>query len=284
MPCLHAVNVDIIDIIMIMTLYHKVISRTTGEWTGKMRQCSSDPCPVHPAGSHFHANSAKDAELMALEQHNKELIKQAIAEDHGLANADSHSNEPANNTDSIDNEPNDDIVNGHDVKGNYQIYCSPFDNDDNKFIKSMKRDSFISDAKQAGMYFVSSATIINNGGMKRDGMVFECNITDRTSFDYMMNKLHELADTYDDGTGFYVFREVKDNENSNDIMTTFGKGYDKICESIGKIQCKGYDIDNQFIMLNSKYNKPYADFMKQIMPYSDSMVIGAVIKKGNNYG
>lgn len=37
-------------------------------------------------------------------------------------------------------------------------------------------------------------------------------------------------------------------------------------------------------MLNSKYNKPYADFMKQIMPYSDSMVIGAVIKKGNNYG
>lgn len=53
MPCLHAVNVDIIDIIMIMTLYHKVISRTTGEWTGKMRQCSSDPCPVHPDGSHF---------------------------------------------------------------------------------------------------------------------------------------------------------------------------------------------------------------------------------------
>lgn len=177
--------------------------------TGKMRPCASDPCPVHPAGSHFHADSPKEAELMALEQHNKELIKQSVAEDHGLANADSHSNEPANNTDSIDNESNDDIVNNYDVKGTYQIYCSPFNNDDNEFIKLMKRDSFISDAKQAGMYFVSSATIIHNGGMKRDGMVFECNITDRTSFDYMMNKLHELADTYDDGTGFYVFRKVK---------------------------------------------------------------------------
>lgn len=31
----NASNVDIIDIIMIMTLYHKVISRTTGEWTGR---------------------------------------------------------------------------------------------------------------------------------------------------------------------------------------------------------------------------------------------------------
>lgn len=104
-----------IDIISIMTLYHKVISRITGKWTGKMRQCSSDPCPVHPTGSHFRADSAKDAELIALEQHNKELIKQAIAEDHGLTNADSHSNEPANNIDSIDNESNDDIVNGHDM-------------------------------------------------------------------------------------------------------------------------------------------------------------------------
>lgn len=119
---------------MIMALYHKVISRTTGEWTGKMHPYASDPCPVHPAGSHFHANSAKDAELMALEKHNKELLKQAIAEDHGLTNADSHSNDTANNTDSID-KSNDDIVNGHDVKGNYQIYCSPFDNDDNEFIK-----------------------------------------------------------------------------------------------------------------------------------------------------
>lgn len=80
-------------------------------------------------------------------------------------------------------------------------------------MKSMKRGSLISDAKQEGMYFVSSATIIHNGGMKRDGMVFECNITDRTSFDYMMNKLHELADTYDDGTGFYVFRIINPYEH-----------------------------------------------------------------------
>lgn len=67
----------IIDIISIMTLYHKVISRTTGEWTGEMRQCSSDPCPVHPTRNHFRADSAKEAELMALERRH-ELIKQII--------------------------------------------------------------------------------------------------------------------------------------------------------------------------------------------------------------
>lgn len=144
--------------------------------------------------------------------------------------------------------------------GTYYIECSPVNDDDNSLKRAVKMKNFMMLAVSMGFAKVSNANMIDDN-FRREGTILEFTVRNDEDFRYLIRKAQELANDFDDGNGFIVYRN-QNNKMGHDYVTTFNAGTDEIKSLLNSqglpSNLKCYEYSNSFnrkvTIIDSKNN------------------------------
>lgn len=111
-----------------------------------------------------------------------------------------------------------------------------------------------------GFAKVSNASMIDNN-FRREGTILEFTVRNDEDFRYLIRKAQELANDFDDGNGFIVYRN-QNNKMGHDYVTTFNDGAEEIRNLLNShglpSHLKCYEYSNSFnrkvTIIDSKNN------------------------------
>lgn len=231
---------------------------------GKMVRCKSNPCRIHSNGTNKDglidiqvSDSIADIVDMEISGFagnvmasggNYNAAYNALADDYNIHQDLNRLFDIAHNRKPIPNfglnkpadtglnkepVPNDDN-NVNNQSGNYAIYCSPVNRSDGRLQIAHKMSSFIREAEKAGIFKVMMANLTDSGNFRRAGVILECNVRNHQEFLEIHNKIQQLADDYDDGAGFTIFKKEENPDARSRVITVYDS------DGLGKKLVDGY--------------------------------------------